>query len=144
MRNEPVIPLLTRHRAWLCLFAGLSCATAVMASPRLRCQIDQGGDTQVIEVAPVSDPYRVRATDIGDSFRFKAVVIGDDRQVEYVKLYTYYRSSRQPVLLHQASYMAPVVQPMSSATSLTGHNRVYGPGLGRELQYGCTLFESAQ
>ncbi|HEY9193677.1 MAG TPA: hypothetical protein VIO81_12460 [Methyloversatilis sp.] len=134
---------MTRRRACLCLLAGLLCPAAVPAAPRLRCQIDQGGDTRVIEVAPVSDPYRVKATDIGESFRFKAVVIGDERQVEYIKLYTYYRSARQPVLLHQASYSAPVAQAAPSGAALTGHNRVYGPGLGRELQYGCALFELA-
>lgn len=138
-----MILFLTRHRAWLCLLAGLSCSAAVSAAPRLRCQIDQGGETRVIEAAPVSDPYRVKATDIGESFRFKAVVIGDERQVEYIKLYTYYRSARQPVLLHQATYAAPVAQVAPSVAALTGHNRVYGPGLGRELQYGCALFEVA-
>ena len=138
-----MIPLVTRPRTWLCLLAGVSCATAAPAAPRLRCQIDQGGETRVIEAAPVSDPYRVKATDIGESFRFKAVVIGDERQVEYIKLYTYYRSARQPVLLHQATYAAPVAQVAPSVAALTGHNRVYGPGLGRELQYGCALFEVA-
>ena len=123
------------------LIAGLV-PTASMATPILRCKIDQGGNTQVLELAPVNDPYTVKAIDINGRFRFKAVVVGDARQVEYIKLYTYDNPKRQPVLLHEAKYMAPVAQHSPLPAALTGVNYVYSSRLERELQYECALLEA--
>lgn len=71
-------------------------------------------------------------------------MVGNAQQVDYVKLYTYFPSARQPVLLHEATYLAPVVQTGSTPAALTGLNTVYSPSLERELQYQCTLLEVAQ
>ena len=125
------------------LLLQLAVPLAASAAPRLRCHLDQGGQSQVLEFSPVADPYAVRAIDINGSFRFKAVVIGDERRVEYIKLYIYYQTKRQPVLLHAAKYLLPAVQPGASADALTGMNYLYSPLLGRELQYGCALVEVA-
>ncbi len=129
------------------MLMGAAGLTPVAAAPLLRCQIDQGGTTRMLEFAPVSDPYSVRAIDINGRFRFKAVVIGDARGVEYIKLYTYSQTRRQPVLLHVAKYMAPVALPVSVPeppfAALTGHQYLYSPQLERELQYGCALIEVA-
>jgi hypothetical protein len=119
------------------LIVALASAT-VAAAPLLRCKIDQGGSTQVLEFSPESSPYTAKAIDINGRFRFKAVVVGDVRQIEYIKLYTYDFPKRQPVLLHEAKYLAPVASP----ASLTGVNYVYSPRLERELQYECTLLET--
>jgi len=115
---------------------------AASATPLLHCKIDQGGSTQVLEFVPENFPYTAKAIDINGQFRFKAVVMGDARQIEYVKLYTYDFPKRQPVLLHEAKYMAPVVRPVSQPASLSGVNYVYSPRLERELQYECSLLES--
>lgn len=122
------------------LIAGLIPA-ATLATPILRCKIDQGGNTRVLEISPVNDPYTVKAIDINGRFRFKAVVVGDARQVEYIKLYTYDNPKRQPVLLHEAKYMAPVAQRSPLPAALTGVNYIYSPRLERELQYECTLLD---
>ena len=124
------------------LASGLIALTA-SAAPLLRCQIDQGGKTQLLEFAPVSDPYTVKAIDINGRFRFKAVVIGDERHIEYIKLYTYSQARRQPVLLHEAKYMAPVASSGTAPMTLTGMNYVYSPQLEREIQYQCSLQELA-
>jgi hypothetical protein len=113
----------------------------VAAASRLRCQLDQGGETRVVEATPVRDPYGVASIDIRDNFRFKAVVVGDARRVDYVKLYTYYVTDRRPVLLHVARYEAPVAQVTPASSALTGRQFVYSPRLERELQFGCALFE---
>lgn len=123
------------------LIAGGLLPTTLFASPLLRCHIDQGGSTQVLDVSPVGDPYSVKAIDINGRFRFKAVVIGDARHVEYINLYVYSQTRRQPVLLHQAKYLAPVATPSAAPAALTGVNYVYSPQLERELQYGCALLE---
>jgi hypothetical protein len=124
------------------LLIGLNSATA-LATPLLHCTIEQGGITQVLEFAQESSPYTARAIDINGRFRFKAVVVGDARQMEYIKIYTYDFPKRQPVLLHEAKYMAPVAGPNSQPASLTGVNFVYSPRLERELQYECVLQEMA-
>jgi hypothetical protein len=124
------------------LLVALGSATA-SATPLLRCKIDQGGSTQVLEFVPETSPYTAKAIDINGRFRFKAVVVGDARQIEYVKLYTYDFPKRQPVLLHEAKYLAPVAHPVSKPASLTGVNYVYSPRLERELQYECSLLETA-
>ena len=124
------------------LILTLSCSS-VFSAPLLRCKIDQGGNTQVLEFAPEGSPYTAKAVDINGRFRFKAVVVGDTRQIEYVKIYTYDFPRRQPVLLHEAKYLAPVAHPITQPVSLTGVNYVYSPRLERELQYDCVLLETA-
>ncbi len=116
-------------------------AASAPAAPLLRCLIEQGGVTQKLEFAPVADPYSVKAVDIGEHFRFKAVVQGDQRQVESIKLYSYYQTERQPVLLQQVVYQAPVAQIAPTSYALTGLNLLYSPKLERELRYGCALLE---
>lgn len=122
------------------LSLSLLAATAA-ASPLLRCLIEQGGVAQTLEFAPVADPYTVKAVEIGEHFRFKAVVLGDQRRVELIKLYSYYQTKRQPVLLQQVVYQAPVAQAAATPYALTGLNLLYSPKLERELRYGCVLLE---
>jgi len=113
------------------------------AAPLLRCQIDQGGSTQVLDFAPVADPYTVAAIDIHGRFRFKAVVIGDAQHIEYIKLYVYATNPRQPMLLHETTWLAPTAGQDTGPAALTGVNHVYSPRLERELAYGCALLEQA-
>jgi len=119
--------------------AGLLVAVAatIQAAPRLRCQLEQGGVSKQIEVAPTDDPYRVASLDVNGRFRFKAVVIGDERRVDYVKLYAYAQTGRQPMLLQEARYLSPAV----TEGSLTGRQMLYSPRLEREFQYECRLIE---
>lgn len=126
------------------VFAALLGSTVTAtAVPLLRCEVEQGGRTWQVETAPVTDPYGVRPLDIDGKFRFKAVMVGDERQIEYVKLYAYYQTRRKPVLLHQATYLAPVAAS-SAAPSLTGEHTVFSPWLEREMRYRCTLREVAR
>lgn len=127
--------------ALLCLVTGVAAPGSAAAAPRLRCQLDQGGETQTVEFAPVRDPYSVRSIDVRGNFRFKAVVIGDERRVEYIRLYTSYVTGRQPMLLHDARYAEPVAAVAPDPAALTGAQAVYSPVLGRELKYRCALFE---
>ena len=117
---------------------------ALAAAPKLRCEVDQGGTTQTIEVAPVSDPYGVQGIDINGRFRFKAVVVGDADRVDYVALYTWYLGDGRPVLLHEAKYQTPAARPDPPPAVLTGRQYLYAPGLERELQYSCALVDVAR
>ena len=111
------------------------------ASPLLRCEIDQGGESYVADFLPSSDPYTVEAKDISGRFRFKVVMLGNEQLIESIKIYTYYQEQHQVVLLHMAKYMPPFIQSQPSFAALTGVNYLYSPGLERELQYGCALLE---
>jgi hypothetical protein len=114
------------------------------ATPRLRCEVDQGGTTQTIEAALASDPFGVQGIDINGRFRFKAVVVGDADPVDYVALYTWYLGGGRPFLLHEAKYQAPAARPDPAPAALTGQHYLHAPGLERELQHGCDLVEVAQ
>jgi len=117
---------------------------ALAAAPKLRCEVDQGGTTQTIEVAPVSDPYGVQGIDINGRFRFKAVLVGDADRIDYVALYTWYLGGERPVLLHEAKYQTPAARPDPPPAALTGRQYLYAPGLERELQYSCALVDVAR
>jgi hypothetical protein len=103
------------------------------AAGSFRCTLEMNGANFNLDFAPQADPYTVKAVDIGEHFRFKAVVIGNTQQVEHIKTYAYYRTPRQPVLLHSAHYIAP------QAGFVTGTHFVYSPRLERELKYACVL-----
>ncbi len=135
--------VLLRDMAAIALLGLMAFSAGVPAAPRLRCQVTLNGETRDLEFAPAKDPYNVESIDLSKSFRFKAVVIGDERQIDYIKLYTYYQSERQAVLLHEAKYTTPAAEVAPSPAALTGVNYMYSPVLGRELQYGCALFEVA-
>lgn len=124
------------------LLAGCLLSAQLPAAPLLRCHIDQGGTASVVDFKPVADPYGVKPVNVNDRFRFKAVVIGDAVHVEYIKLYVYAHTKREPMLLHQTSYLLPTTAPDAQPMALTGVNHVYAPGLEREMQYGCALLET--
>lgn len=108
------------------------------AAPLLRCEVAYAGTTHVIEARPEADPYPVPSVDIGGRFRFKAVMVGEAQRLDYIKLYAYLETPRQPVLIQQATYLPPfMVTPMPYA--LTGDQRLYAGPVERELQYRCTL-----
>ena len=112
------------------------------ALPLLRCDVTYAGSTHTIETRTVADPYPVAPVDIAGRFRFKAVMIGQGTHIDYIKLYTYLETPRQPVLIQQATYRAPFMVTNVS-DGLTGEQRVYGGPKERELIYRCTLQEVA-
>ena len=130
-------------------FAALAVfATAnVAAAPRLYCHIEQGGTSQDLQFDATSTPYTAPSIAINNRFRFKAVMVADGQKVDYILLYTYYQTKRQAMLLHEAKYLAPQVQPAGQAgadpAALTGLVYLYSPLLGREMRYGCALREAA-
>lgn len=129
---------------FMSFLVGALLSFAACASPRLRCELSQGGSVKVLDFKPVTDPYRVQSVDIFGNFRFKAVVIGDAHTISYIKLYTYYYAKRQPVLLHQVRYLAPAIRQDATRDTLTGTHTLYSPNLEREFQYACALLEGTQ
>ena len=111
---------------------------AAFAAPLLRCDVTYAGSAYVVETGPAADPYPVASVDIGGRFRFKAVMVGDAVQVEYIKLYAYLDTARQPLLIQQASYLPPFTAT-ATPYRLTGEQRLYAGPVERELIYSCTL-----
>lgn len=118
-----------------CASIASGAAFSANASPTLHCELKQSLTVVSADFPLVSDPYGVGAVDVDGIFRFKAVVFGAGEQVEYVKLYTYYQSDRQAVLLHEAKYSPP--RSGIAADWLFAEQRVYSPELGRELIVAC-------
>jgi len=126
----------------LSLLAFFACVD-VAAKPVLRCEATYAGTTHALESVIAGDPYKIESIDIGGRFRLKAIVQGAGGVIELVKIYVYYDTRRQPVIIQEAKYFAPF--PVSdSPNGLTGLQYIYAPPLGRELQYGCGLREGAQ
>ena len=111
---------------------------AALAAPLLRCHVSYAGSTQTIEARPEADPYPVASMDIGGRFRFKAVMVASLTQVDYIKLYTYLDTPRQPVLIQEAKYLAPF-NATSAPYPLTGEQHLFAGPAERELIYSCTL-----
>lgn len=132
-RAVPAVP--AAGRLWLACAALLSVVPALHAAPLLRCVMTYAGSTQTLETAPVADPYRVQSVDVGGRFHFKAVMVGNADKVDYIKLYAYLDTRRQPVLVQQATYLPP----FPAGAALTGKQFVYAGPVERELQYQCVL-----
>ena len=120
------------------LMAGLLEAHTALASPSLRCELTYAGTTQLVQATPVADPYPVASVDIGGRFWFKPVMVGEGDRLDYVKLYTYLATHKQPLLLQEAIYRPPF-QSGESPHALTGEQHLYGGPVERELTYSCTL-----
>ncbi len=126
--------------------------TRLCAQPVLHCEMTYAGTTQLYEARLQHDTdadagsdtggaYTIEAMDIGGRFRVKALLLGTMQTLNMIKLYIYYESDREPVLLQEVKYTAPFTYS-GTPYSLTGHNYLYSPPLGRELQYGCALMEA--
>lgn len=128
------------------LTTGLGLATTAPRAqtppaPRLHCEVTYAGTTHTVLASPVADPYPVESVDIGGRFRFKAVMVGKGRSVDYIKLYSYLETRRQPVLVQQVRYLPPYPEAPkgSDSINLTGMQYLYAGPVERELQYQCTL-----
>ncbi len=126
--------------------AGLIAAllpAAAMATPHLRCEVIYAGSSHIVEAAPGTDPYSTQSVEIDGRFRFKAIMLGAGEWLDAVKLYAYYQTRRQDILIQEAKYLPPFTYS-SAPDALTGHQYLYAGPLERELQYGCTLTDTKQ
>ena len=130
-----------RHTSCLTPLLFVLChQVSAIAAQQLHCEVTNAGSTHVLESRGGSNPYTTESIDIDGRFRFKAVLLGSEQQIDTIKLYAYYETRRQPVLIQQVTYKQPFASG-EDTYALTGHQYLYGPPLGRELQYGCALRE---
>jgi len=121
-----------------CLAGGILLTQTAVAAPVLRCDVTYAGSTTVIDTRPVPDPYPVASVDIGGRFRFKAIMVGDATRVDYIKLYAYLDTSRQPLLIQEVTYLPPF-KATPKPYPLTGEQHLFAGPVERELIYSCTL-----
>ncbi len=154
MKSHHRLPLPTIGLAAL-LLALLPCAA--QASAQLQCTFEVNSETHHTVHGTATDPYTVAAVPIGNRFRFKAIVLAaapdlatdvapDAAQaapaaIESVKLYVYYNTRRQPMVMQHVHYLQPVPLRKPAPDALTGRVALYSPLLGKELQYQCALAE---
>lgn len=130
--------LLFSFKTALLVLTGLMFGNAACAAPLLRCDVTYAGSTHVVETTPVVDPYPVAASDMGGRFWFKPVMVGQGNRVDYVKLYAYLDTRKQPLLIHEAIHLPPF-QAGDAPYPLTGTHHLYAGPVERELIYSCTL-----
>ena len=126
------------------LIAAFIAATAQAQS--VVCHLSYGGETQVVEARPSTDPYTVAPVAIGSYFLFRIVFRQEPAELAGIKLYAYADRDAGPVLIHQASYGYPLAAPLQHGDAprqpgygFSGRNFVYEPVRDGELQYWCEL-----
>jgi len=129
----------TKWLGWGCWAWAVTAQAGNVA--QLQCVFDLNGErsTQVFGLS--ADPYRTPSVNLADRFRFKAVLVGQGTAVDRVDLYVSQLTERQPMILQHAHYARPTVLPNAQNHSLTGQVAVYAAWLGKELRYGCSLYE---
>ena len=101
------------------------------------CHVSYGGETRVIEAAPVASPYAVAPVAIGSYFLFRIVFRREPADLAGIHLYPYADRNDGPVLIHQASHRYPPGN--ATGDGFTGRQTVYEPLRDGELQYWCAL-----
>lgn len=129
-RSEP------RLRAALTA-AALLLPLAAGAADRVRCHVDYGGETRVIEAGPVASALTVAPVEIGSFFRLRIVLQRTRGLPDDVRIETFADRDDGPVLIHQGRYTAPQRQGSRRGGGFTGHHAVYEPVRDGELQYWC-------
>ncbi len=101
------------------------------------CHLTYGGETRIVEAAPVADPYTVPTVSIGSYFLFRIVFRDQPADLAGIKLTIWADRDEGPTIIHQATYSYP---PRSAPVhGFSGLNFVYEPVRDGELQYWCEL-----
>ena len=121
-------------------------ATAILATLALpahaasvACHLTYGGETRVVEAAPVAAPYNAPTVSLGSYFLFRIVFRDQPADLAGIKLTAYADRDEGPTIIHQATHPYP---PAPAAVhGFSGLNFVYEPVRDGELQYWCEVKE---
>lgn len=112
---------------------------AAAAAPTVTCRYTYGGETRVLQAAPVASPYGVAAVAVGSYFKFRVVFQDTPPGLAAIKVYTYADRDEGAAIIHQATYAYPPARASGAPYGFTGLNAVYEPLRDGELQYWCDL-----
>ncbi|WP_226416137.1 hypothetical protein [Dechloromonas denitrificans] len=118
------------------------CIAATAQAQSVVCHLSYGGETQVVEARPSTDPYSVAPVAVGSYFLFRIVFRQEPADLAGIKLYAYADRDAGPVLIHQASYRYPLAAALPDY-GFSGLHFVYEPVRDGELQYWCELKDAA-
>src|ERR1700677_2485469 len=93
------------------MLALLSTCVSAGAATLLHCKVTYAASMHKLDTLiggdHGSDPYTTESIDIDGRFRFKTVILGTVQKIEAIKLYAYYETRKQPVLIEEAKYLPP-------------------------------------
>lgn len=107
--------------------------TLPACAAEFNCEIGYAGTQTKLKVTSSNDPYQFSTLEPGGNFRFSAQHLADTGKL---KTYVYHDSKDRLVLIHEAEYLTDTT---SCTPTRFGLNRVYSPGLERELTFSCEL-----
>lgn len=116
---------------------GIWAGGSALAEPELECQYTYAGETKVLKVDPVQDPYIVEPLKVGSYFWLKIVYIKPPSDLAGINIYGYYPLGDGLALAHQWRLLPPFPNPSDAQYGFTGLNYVYEPKRHSELQYWC-------
>lgn len=127
-----------RHRPAIVAAAAILATLALPAdAASVACHLTYGGETRVVEAAPVAAPYNAPTVSLGSYFLFRIVFRDQPADLAGIKLTAYADRDEGPTIIHQAAFPYP---PASAAVhGFSGLNFVYEPVRDGELQYWCEL-----
>jgi hypothetical protein len=127
-----------RRRSAIVAAAAILATLALPAhAASVACHLTYGGETRVVEAAPVTDPYTAPTVSFGSYFLFRIVFRDQPADLAGIKLTAYADRDEGPAIIHQATYPYP---PAPAAVhGFSGLNFVYEPVRDGELQYWCEL-----
>jgi hypothetical protein len=131
----------TEHRALAKLAAALSLSLLTLPAhaASVACHLTYGGETRIVEVAPVADPYTAPLISLGSYFLFRIDFRDQPADLAGIKLTTYANRDEGPTIIHQATH--PYPPPPAAVNGFSGRNFVYEPVRDGELQYWCEVKE---
>lgn len=112
-------------------------ASSVVRADTVACHLSYGGETQVIESAPLASPYTGTPTAIGSFFLFRIVFVREPADLARINLYVHADQDGAPVPVQHASYPYPAGK--HGRYGFTGLQRIYEPKRESELQYWCEM-----
>ena len=124
-----------RHRP--AIVAILAALALPAHATSVACHLTYGGETRVVEAAPVADPYTVPTVSLGSYFLFRIVFRDQPADLASIKLTAYADRDEGPTIIHQATY--PYPPPSAAVHGFSGLNFIYEPVRDGELQYWCEL-----
>lgn len=129
----------TEHRPLAKLAAALALGLLTLPAhaASIACHLTYGGETRIVEAAPLAALYTAPLISLGSYFLFRIDFRDQPADLAGIKLTTYANRDEGPTIIHQATH--PYPPPPAAVDGFSGRNFVYEPVRDGELQYWCEV-----